>query len=81
MTCAAMGILLHFSLVTSFMWMGVEGLRLCRIVLYVFNVVDWTLYYLLAAYIVPFLVVGFTVLSAYFTTGITSAYAGDETYI
>ena len=72
-----MGILLHFSLITSFMWMGVEGLRLCRIVLYVFNVTDWTLYYLLVAYLVPLFIVGSTILSAYLTTGITSAYAGD----
>lgn len=75
-----MGILLHFTLLASFMWMGVEGLRLCRMVIYVFNVSNWTLYYLLIAYGVPFVVVGTTVLTAHFTTGITAAYVGDETY-
>ncbi len=62
------------------MWMGIEGLRLCRMVIYVFNLSDWTLYYVLAAYIVPFIIVGITVLTAYVSgTGIVSAYVGDET--
>lgn len=79
-TCAAMGIMLHFSLLVSFMWMAIEGLRLCRMVLYVFNLRDWTLYYVLAAYIIPFIIVSVTVLTAEFTTTIISAYTGDETY-
>lgn len=79
-TCAAMGILLHFCLLVSFMWMGIEGLRLCRMVLYVFNLRDWTLYYVLAAYIIPIIIVGVTVLTAQSTTTIISAYTGDETY-
>lgn len=73
-----MGILLHFTLLVSFMWMGVEGVRLCRMVLYVFNLRDWTRYYLLAAYLIPTIIVGATVLAAYNTTGILQAYAGDE---
>lgn len=74
-----MSVSLHFSLLVSFMWMGIEGVRLCRMVIYVFNLCDWTLYYILAAYIVPFIIVGSTVLVAYFTTGIIPAYVGDET--
>lgn len=78
-TCAMMGILLHFSLLSSFMWMGIEGLRLCRMVIYVFNLSDWTMYYVMAAYTVPLLIVGITVLTANFTDGILVAYVGDET--
>lgn len=74
-----MGILLHFSLLSSFMWMGIEGLRLCRMVIYVFNLSDWTMYYVMAAYTVPLLIVGITVLTANFTDGILVAYVGDET--
>lgn len=74
-----MGILLHFSLLSSFMWMGIEGLRLCRMVIYVFNLSDWTMYYVMAAYTVPLLIVGITVLTANFTDGILFAYVGDET--
>ena len=74
-----MGIILHFALLASFMWMGVEGLRLCRMVVYVFNLKSWTLYYVLASYFVPGLVVGITILVAYFTIGIVPAYVGDET--
>lgn len=75
-----MGVSLHFTLLVSFMWMGVEGLRLCRMVIYVFNLRDWTLYYILAAYTIPIIIVGATVLVAYFTNGIIAAYVGDETY-
>ncbi|EFX70253.1 hypothetical protein DAPPUDRAFT_35643, partial [Daphnia pulex] len=57
-TCAAMGATLHFCLLVSFMWMGIEGVRLCRMVIYVFNLYNWTLYYILAANIVPFIIVG-----------------------
>jgi hypothetical protein len=78
-TCAIMSVSLHFSLLVSFMWMGIEGVRLCRMVIYVFNLCDWTLYYILVAYIVPFVIVGSTILVAYFTTGIIPAYVGDET--
>lgn len=73
-----MGILLHFTLLVSFMWMGIEGLRLCRMVLYVFNLKDWTVYYVLTAYIVPFLIVSITVLTAHSKADIMSAYVGDE---
>ena len=75
-----MGVLLHFALLVSFMWMGVEGVRLCRMVLYVFNLRDWTRFYLTTAYLVPTIVVTVTVLTAYYTTGVLEAYAGDETY-
>lgn len=73
-----MGILLHFTLLVSFMWMGVEGVRLCRMVLYVFNLRDWTRYYLLAAYLIPTVIVTVTALTAFFTSGILQAYTGDE---
>lgn len=78
-TCAIMGVLLHFSLLVSFMWMGIEGVRLCRMVVYVFNLCDWTFYYVLAANLVPSIIVGTTLFVAHFTTGIIPAYAGDET--
>ena len=74
-----MGVSLHFCLLVSFMWMGIEGLRLCRMVIYVFNLSDWTLYYALAAYTIPFVIVGSTVLVANSADGIISAYVGDET--
>lgn len=74
-----MGVLLHFSLLVSFMWMGIEGLRLCRMVVYVFNLNDWTVYYVLVSYIVPFLIVTITVMTAYISSDIISIYAGDET--
>lgn len=74
-----MGVLLHFSLLVSFMWMGIEGLRLCRMVVYVFNLDDWTVYYVLVSYIAPFLIVSITVLTAHISADIISTYAGDET--
>ena len=75
-----MGILLHLSFLTSFMWMGIEGLRLCRRVLYVFNLKDWTTIYVVSGYVVPVVIVGITVATAHFTTGIVAAYCDDETY-
>ena len=63
------------------MWIGIEGLRLCRIVLYVFNVDDWTVYYILLGYTTPAIIVGTTILTAALTTGVIPAYVGDEVYI
>ena len=48
-------------------------------VVYVFNLNDWTVYYVLVSYIVPFLIVTITVMTAYISSDIISIYAGDET--
>ena len=63
------------------MWMGMEGLRLCRMLLFVFNLNDWTWFYVLVGYSVPVIIVAVTVLTAYFTTGVRAAYVDDETYL
>ena len=76
------GIVLHLSLLVSFMWMAVEGLRLCHLVIDVFNQQKrkWTWLYLVVAYGVPSVIVGTTVLVANFSDGGDSfAYVGDET--
>ena len=78
--CTAMGILLHFSFLSSFMWMGIEGSRLCRLVLLVFTPNDWTGTYVVVGYGVPTIIVAVTVLTAFFTTEISAAYCDDETY-
>ena len=89
-----MGILLHYMLLTSFMWMLLEGFQLYRMSVNVFGVWTrkWTIYYTIVGYSVPFFIVGVTVLSAnsldprpynetsdFTMTGIMQAYSGDET--
>ena len=81
-SCAVFGIVLHLSLLVSFMWMAVEGLRLCHLVIDVFNQQKrkWTWLYLVVAYGVPSVIVGTTVLVANFSDGgVSFAYVGDET--
>ncbi len=89
-----MGILLHYMLLTSFMWMLIEGFQLYRVVVAVFGTKKSSIYYALVAYTVPFFIVGITVLIAnsyeskefirvnttVILTGIMQAYSGDETY-
>ena len=85
-----MGILLHYMLLASFMWMFLEGFQLYRITLNVFDVWTkrWTIYYFVFAYTVPLIIVGTTVLISSYRppdeainkTGIQQVYSGDETY-
>lgn len=77
-----MGILLHYTLLVSFMWMGIEGLRLCLMVVNVFDRRDFTLLYMMIAYTCPLLIVGVTIVTAQLTLprGVIDVYAGDETY-
>ena len=49
--------------------------------LFVFNLNDWTWFYVLVGYSVPVIIVAVTVLTAYFTTGVRAAYVDDETYL
>ena len=79
-----MGILLHFTLLVSLMWIAVEGIRMFRLtVIDIFNKKSgkwWEFYfYLIFAYGIPAIVLGATILIAALTTGITNAYSGDET--
>lgn len=78
-----MGILLHYILLASFMWMFVEGLQLYRISVNVMDVwtTKWNLYFVLLAYTTPLIIVGSTILatSLYGPDGIVQAYSGDET--
>lgn len=87
-----MGILLHYFLLVSFMWMFIEGVQLYRMTLNVFSVLTtkWTLAYIALAFTVPILIVGVTVICASqfarnswndtASRGIINVYAGDETY-
>ena len=89
-----MGILLHYFLLTSFMWMLIEGFQLYIMVVDVFRTRKTKIHYAIVAYTVPFFIVGVTILTAnsyepYETvrvnntvnlTGIMQAYSGDETY-
>jgi len=86
-----MGILLHYILLASFMWMFIEGFQLYRLALNVFDVWNrkWTLFYIIVAYTIPFIIVGITVLVANSLepivegnstmSGIIQVYSGDET--
>ena len=79
-----MGIVLHLTLLVSFTWMAVEGVRLYHLLTDVFSHQqrDFTLYYMIAGYAIPCVIVGITVLVAHLNEaeGIVSAYVGDETY-
>ena len=79
-SCAVMGIILHFSFLASFTWMGIEGLHLCRMLIIVFNVKDWKRIYIGIGYGVPVIIVAATVLTAHCTTGILTAYVDEESY-
>jgi len=92
-TCAAMGILLHYMLLACFMWMLIEGFQLYRIVVKVLGTKKHTIQYTIVAYTVPFCIVGITILTAESNptkefvrgnstvtlTGIMQAYSGEET--
>lgn len=87
-----MGVLLHYFLLVSFMWMFIEGVQLYRMTMNVFNVLTtkWTLAYIALAYTIPILIVGITVICASqfarnsqnetACNGVINVYAGDETY-
>jgi len=78
-----MGILLHYMLLASFMWMLLEGFLLYRITLDVFDVwaKTWTIFYLIVAYTVPLFIVGITVLmSIYEPDEIVEVYNSTEYY-
>jgi len=88
-----MGILLHYFLLVSFMWMFIEGVQLYRMTMNVFSVLTtkWTLAYMALAFTVPILIVGITVICAsQFARnphknetsfdGVKNVYAGDKTY-
>ena len=76
-----MGILLHYVLLVSFMWIFIEGIHLYRLTKDAIEVytTNWMRYYALFAYGGPLAIVGITVLCAVFTDGIIEAYSGDET--
>ncbi len=89
-----MGIMLHYMLLTSFIWMLLEGFQLYRMSVHVFDVRarKLTIFYATVAYTVPMVIVATTVLIAdsfdpipynetsdFTMTGIMQAYSGDET--
>ncbi len=61
-----MGIILHYMLLASFMWMLLEGFQLYRMAVNVFDIWNkkWTIYYSVVAYSVPLVIVVTTVLIA-----------------
>ena len=73
------------------MWMFIEGFQLYRLAINVFDVWNrkWTLFYIIIAYNIPFVIVGITVLVANSLepiveddttkSGIVQVYSGDET--
>lgn len=86
-----MGILLHYVLLVSFMWMFIEGFQLYRMSVNVFDVwtEKWKIYNIILAYTIPFLIVCITVISAnaYYEpiseedvvkSGILQVYSGDD---
>ena len=77
-----MGIVLHLTLLISFSWMAVEGVRLFHFLMDVFSHRrrKLTRYYLIAGYGIPCVIVSITVLVAYVNEDdFLSAYTGDET--
>jgi len=76
-----MGILLHYVLLVSFMWIFIEGIHLYLLTKNAIKVytTNWMRYYALLAYGGPLAIVGITIQFAVFTEGIIEVYSGDET--
>ena len=77
-----MGILLHYVLLVSFMWIFIEGIHLYRLTKNAIKVdtTNWMRYYALLAYGGPLVILAITLQCAAYTDGIVEVYSGDETY-
>ena len=76
-----MGMMEHYFLLVSFMWMLIEGYQFYRMVNNAFyaRTRQWTVFYIIVAYAVPLLIFLITILVASFNeeVGVLGAYTGS----
>ena len=64
--CISVGIVTHYVYLTAFVWMGIEGIHLYRMVVSVFDSGrSPTIIYRITAYGIPVLIVGITCVVGY----------------